>query len=290
MAAPLLRVAAFALVGVTLRKLRDPPAVRPEEPPPLSLPPPLPPAEDAAGAASDVEAAAGECALCRFCFGDARDGDLISPCACRGTQAHVHTGCLREWQRASLVTRGTSEEVCRVCATRFALPRPPLRVLLRDWFAPRAADRLHIWTCAWTQVLAATLLPLHEPHISGVRDVLTLLAAAEARVLTARELRRGRPGLQTLRNAALASDLLHSSAVLCWLAALGTACAGDVLHACGRAVTRRRARVVAMLLTPAARVLTGASSALLLPVRLMRLSEPLHRVVAFVERFPQYRL
>jgi hypothetical protein len=288
MAAPLLRVAAFALVGVTLRKLRDPPAARPEEPPPLSLPPPLPPAEEAHNGE-----ASGACAvaLCRFCFGDAHDGELISPCSCRGTQAHVHTGCLREWQRASLTARGTSEEMCRVCGSRFALPRPPLRLLLRDWFAPRAADRLHIWTCAWTQVLAATLLPLHEPHIRSVRDLLVLLAAAEARVLTTRELRRGRPGLQTLRNAALASDLLHSSAVLCWLAALGTACAGDVLHACGRAVTRHRAHAVALLLTPAARALTGASSALLLPVRLvMRFGEPLHRVVAFLERFPQYRL
>jgi hypothetical protein len=284
---PVLRVAAFALAGLALQRLRQPAGHAPAEaplPPPLP-PPPEPPAEESASAG------AGEEAACRFCFGGASDGELISPCACRGTQAHVHVSCLREWQRSALVSRGAREGVCRVCAAPFALPRPPLHATLREWFALRAADRLHIWTSVWTQILANTMLPLHEPRLGGARDVLMLLVAAEARVLTARELRRGRPLLRTLRNAALASDMLHSTTVLLWVAALGAACAGDALHACSRAAARRRATAAALLLTPVARLLTGAARALLLPVRaVLRVGEPLHRVVAFVERFPQYRL
>jgi hypothetical protein len=127
--------------------------------------------------------------------------------------------------------------------------------------------------------------------LDRLSDLLVLLAAAEARVLTTRELRRGRPGLQALRNAALASDVLHTSAVFGWLAALGVACTGDALAAAGRAMRRRRVAVCALLLQPASHVCYTAAALLLLPVRaVMRVGEPLHRVVAFAERFPQFRL
>ena len=45
--------------------------------------------------------------ICRFCFGDASDGTLISPCACKGDQKWVHVECLQRWQRSVLVTQPT---------------------------------------------------------------------------------------------------------------------------------------------------------------------------------------
>lgn len=276
---PLLRVAVFAAVGLVLRRLREPPGSRARK---ADV---LPPSAEEQGNEPPGE----EAPLCRFCFGDAREGELVAPCRCRGTQAHIHRACLREWQRSRLVAHGELETVCRVCGGKYELPWPPLRVALREWFSLRAGDRLHVWTCAWTQVLAASLLPLNEPRLASLGDVALLLSAAEARVFTSREMRRGRPGLRTMRNAALVSDLLHSSAVLCWLAALAAAFAGDALHACSRAA--ERAAVPALLFTPAAHALTHTSAALLVPVRaVVHFGEPLHRVVSFLERWPQYRL
>jgi len=37
-------------------------------------------------------------ALCRYCFGNSDDGELISPCNCLGGQKFVHLKCLRRWQ------------------------------------------------------------------------------------------------------------------------------------------------------------------------------------------------
>ena len=42
-----------------------------------------------------------EAPSCRFCFEGPAFGALISPCACSGTQAHVHIKCLRRWQRTT---------------------------------------------------------------------------------------------------------------------------------------------------------------------------------------------
>ena len=35
--------------------------------------------------------------MCRYCFQE--EGDLISPCSCKGGQKWVHLQCLRKWQR-----------------------------------------------------------------------------------------------------------------------------------------------------------------------------------------------
>jgi len=39
--------------------------------------------------------------VCRICLGDEEesDGDLFSPCLCRGTSAFVHRECLNTWRR-----------------------------------------------------------------------------------------------------------------------------------------------------------------------------------------------
>ena len=36
---------------------------------------------------------------CRLCFGDAADGPLVQPCACRGSAKWIHQHCLEQWRR-----------------------------------------------------------------------------------------------------------------------------------------------------------------------------------------------
>ena len=48
-----------------------------------------------------------EAPRCRICFDGAseEDGDLIEPCACRGTQRYIHKSCLVQWQASFLSIR-----------------------------------------------------------------------------------------------------------------------------------------------------------------------------------------
>lgn len=274
---PLARLAVFALAGLALRHLRTP---RTEA---------LPPAADCAAEEAAEEAEeCGDSDTCRFCFaaGTSRS-PLLSPCACRGTQAFVHAHCLEAWQRSSLVTRGALEAECRVCGAPFAAPRPGLRTRLRQWFAPRAADRVRVWTGVWAQILANTLLPLDEPRLASVADVALIAICAEGRVLTGREIERGRPLLRALRSAAIVFDGAHAVALLAWAAAGGAAGAADALRSLSR---RGDPRPHAPLAAAGAVVLGGVSAGLLLPVRALLCFEPLYRAVALCERWPQYRL
>ena len=61
---------------------------------------------------------------CRFCFEGPGAGALISPCACSGTQAHVHIKCLRRWQRTTRASDGG--RTCHVCRRMFLAPPPSL--------------------------------------------------------------------------------------------------------------------------------------------------------------------
>ena len=38
---------------------------------------------------------------CRLCFGGEDDGQLVQPCACRGSAQWVHRRCLEQWRRTS---------------------------------------------------------------------------------------------------------------------------------------------------------------------------------------------
>ena len=277
---PLARVALFALAGVALRHLRTP---RTE-----ALPPPADCPVEEAEEAEEAEAAEESGEACRFCFaGAGARSPLLSPCACRGTQAFVHAHCLEAWQRSSLVSRGALEQCCRVCGELYQAPRPGLHARLRQWFAPRAADRVRVWTGVWAQILANTLLPLDEPRLTGVADVVLIALCAEGRILTGREMERGRPLLRALRSAAIVFDGAHAAALLTWAAAGGAAGAADALRALSR---RGEARLHAPLAAAGAALLGGVSAGLLLPVRLLLCFEPLYRAVALCERWPQYRL
>lgn len=73
---------------------------------------------------------------CRFCLErkslSKRGGELISPCACSGTQARVHVKCLLRWQATCRDGGGT----CQVCHHLF---RAPLRPLFAKVFDLRLA-------------------------------------------------------------------------------------------------------------------------------------------------------
>ena len=82
-----------------------------------------------------------EAPSCRFCFEGPAFGALISPCACSGTQAHVHIKCLRRWQRTTRSADGG--RTCQVCRRMFLAP--PLSFYERSaraaWRAARRAPR-----------------------------------------------------------------------------------------------------------------------------------------------------
>lgn len=87
--------------------------------------------DEAPGAAPTEDT---ELRTCRICFADetaGNEGQLISPCACIGSQKYVHLGCLRQWQRSVQlagsnhpedVRREERHEVCNVCRATFSLP------------------------------------------------------------------------------------------------------------------------------------------------------------------------
>jgi hypothetical protein len=63
----------------------------------------------------------GEERQCRICFEGAEEEDLVRPCACRGSAAFIHIGCLKEWHRStvkqSLVTQSgrVTTPRCKTC-------------------------------------------------------------------------------------------------------------------------------------------------------------------------------
>jgi hypothetical protein len=237
--------------------------------------------------------------VCRFCLSSAeteKSGPLVAPCQCRGTSQWVHLGCLRRWQHASL-QHGTLESSCRVCKHRFQLPGSAARVTdwkasLSAYFSLHATDRLHAYWCAYMRVLCNSLLPMDEPHLQSLSDVILLIGATETRILGSRQLRGGRPALVMLNGAAVASDTLQTGALLCWLAALCLGSAGDAFGAVSDALVRGgRTRAMAPLFVPPARLLRALSGALLVPIQTLLIrGEPLHRLTQAAQRYPAYRL
>ena len=98
----------------------------------------IPPAPPADGAPSEEE----DERLCRYCFEGDEEGELISPCSCKGGQKWVHTVCLRRWQRMVLVSQPTHpafyrddvrHHKCNVCGAAFT-NTPPTRHELMESF------------------------------------------------------------------------------------------------------------------------------------------------------------
>lgn len=67
--------------------------------------------------------------ICRICLDSANPNQLISPCACKGTQQYVHRDCLLNWQETAMDTFLTSPSkpsfanfnVCNICKTPYNL-------------------------------------------------------------------------------------------------------------------------------------------------------------------------
>eukprot|EP01080_Neovahlkampfia_damariscottae_P008995 gene8995-1094_t len=54
---------------------------------------------------------------CRICFEE--EGDLISPCYCKGTMKHVHRECLNHWRNVA-----PSPKSCENCKYKYKLLKP----------------------------------------------------------------------------------------------------------------------------------------------------------------------
>ncbi|XP_028144584.2 E3 ubiquitin-protein ligase MARCHF3-like [Diabrotica virgifera virgifera] len=52
--------------------------------------------------------------LCRICHTNTANECLISPCNCKGTQAHIHLSCLERWLNQS------SRNYCELCMFRYS--------------------------------------------------------------------------------------------------------------------------------------------------------------------------
>lgn len=52
---------------------------------------------------------------CRICYGDGEEGELVSPCACRGTIERVHISCLEKYISVS------RRDNCATCGTKYSI-------------------------------------------------------------------------------------------------------------------------------------------------------------------------
>ncbi|KAJ7535301.1 hypothetical protein O6H91_12G026800 [Diphasiastrum complanatum] len=112
-----------------------------------------------------------------------KENQLISPCACTGTQAFVHLKCLRRWQRAVMSSRlpgagHTPALICSVCTSRFTVapPKPPLTLQL--WKVASA----YAWEAAGLfMIMCACYMALTGHNVQSLIDEL------ESRLALARE-------------------------------------------------------------------------------------------------------
>jgi len=102
-------------------------------------------AEAPAASAAAVAAEDDEGPLCRYCFEGESEGELLSPCDCKGGQKWVHLHCLRRWQRMVLVSQPTHpafytsdarHHTCGVCAAPFTCAPPTRHELMSSFTGP----------------------------------------------------------------------------------------------------------------------------------------------------------
>ena len=129
-----------------------------------------------------------EAPLCRFCFEGPAFGALISPCACSGTQAHVHIKCLRRWQRTTRSADGG--RTCQVCRRMFLAP--PLSFYERSARAAWHAAQARAAPFALLSARLAVDLAREESAASVLRGrgPLALAAAVAAFLMDCERLHR----------------------------------------------------------------------------------------------------
>ncbi|KAF5306134.1 hypothetical protein FQR65_LT07410 [Abscondita terminalis] len=76
--------------------------------------------------------------VCRICHGGESNGDLLSPCQCRGSIALTHMECLERWLKESATSH------CELCRYHYTLLRQPKYGLLKSIlvFMSHPGDRL----------------------------------------------------------------------------------------------------------------------------------------------------
>jgi hypothetical protein len=79
------------------------------------------------------DAESDEAPRCRVCFepgtfeDQKEDGELIEPCACKGTQRYVHKSCLVRWQQVTQAQPNSRRAfICSVCTEPFSICPPPV--------------------------------------------------------------------------------------------------------------------------------------------------------------------
>ena len=102
--------------------------------------------------------------ICRVCFSGS--GELISPCACKGSQLYIHLGCLRQWQQAC--GGSAAAHICSICREPYTTP-PPTEGWWSSTFGPVR------WAWAMVAILVAAVVAL--PFRLTVQPVLFLIAA-----------------------------------------------------------------------------------------------------------------
>jgi putative AlgH/UPF0301 family transcriptional regulator len=87
--------------------------------------------------------------MCRYCFGDEEDGELISPCACIGSQKYAHLSCLRRWQQMVLASHPTDPALqkndsrhcnCNVCNSPYTCAPPTRHDLMVSYVGTQVAE------------------------------------------------------------------------------------------------------------------------------------------------------
>lgn len=87
--------------------------------------------------------------FCRICLEE--EGDMISPCQCTGTLAHVHEACLRQW-REQFDTGDERAVRCQQCTAPYHVQY----VLPRGYLARRRANG-NMLLCGTTGLCVATV-------------------------------------------------------------------------------------------------------------------------------------
>jgi tetratricopeptide (TPR) repeat protein len=151
-------------------------------------------------------------ATCRICLSD--EGELITPCACRGDSAHVHVACLARWAR-SVEPRVDAWRRCGVCLTTYsgagavALAEEFLERSLRkeSHYIPAARHALGaaLLNCGDSRAAATLERALREkrsygedgPNVAAVLNDLGIASGEEERFREALEIYTHRNMLET---------------------------------------------------------------------------------------------
>ena len=103
--------------------------------------------------------------ICRICLDSAQAKQLISPCACKGTQQFVHRECLINWQETAMntfLTRPskpslTNFNICNICRTPYNLNSNSRKLL---YLSPHVDSLVQKYKSRLVFILAITFISL----------------------------------------------------------------------------------------------------------------------------------